>query len=83
MASLTSNMTVVLDCLLDTWPDKYRGKVDTDADAHQPKYEQIYSLIYNKTRQRSVARARSKKATPTMNIPKDDELYNSTAMSTL
>ena len=39
VASVTNNMSVVLDCLLETWPENYRGKVDTEHDALQTKYE--------------------------------------------
>ena len=53
--SATSNMTKVLDYMIENWPRLYENKLDIKAETDQIKYNQIYQMCAHRTRKRKTA----------------------------
>ena len=68
-------MQILFDVLVDELPQKYCGRLDIDKDHGQIKYEQIYRLVYNLTRDYKTVKAKyPKNSASRVFHAQDDEL---------
>lgn len=81
-ASVTDNLSAVLDFMLKCNPSYYKGKLDADHCGSQIKYGQLYHKIHYLTKEKKIAQVSSDPNEASLNNPEDDEAFLSVAQST-